>query len=63
MSDDGVVVDVVFEDGLLYLELANLSDRVIVLHDGAIRAHLSGADLKEHQIVAASVGGLREQVA
>jgi ribose transport system ATP-binding protein len=44
-------------------ELANLSDRVIVLHDGAIRAHLSGADLKEHQIVAASVGGLREQVA
>ena len=27
MSDDGVVVDVVFEDGLLYLELANLSDR------------------------------------
>jgi hypothetical protein len=27
MSDDGVVVDVVFEAGLLYLELANLSDR------------------------------------
>ena len=27
MSDDGVVVDVVFEEGLLYLELANLSDR------------------------------------
>jgi hypothetical protein len=27
MSDDGVVVDVVFEDGVLYLELANLSDR------------------------------------
>lgn len=25
--DDGVVVDVVFEDGLLYLELANLADR------------------------------------
>jgi hypothetical protein len=25
--DDGVVVDVVFEDGLLYLELANLSTR------------------------------------
>jgi hypothetical protein len=25
--DDGVVLDVVFEDGLLYLELANLSDR------------------------------------
>ena len=27
MTDDGVVVDVVFEAGLLYLELANLSDR------------------------------------
>ena len=27
MIDDGVVVDVVFEDGLLYLELANLSHR------------------------------------
>jgi hypothetical protein len=27
MNDDGVVVDVVFEAGLLYLELANLSDR------------------------------------
>jgi hypothetical protein len=26
-TDDGVVVDVVFEDGVLYLELANLSDR------------------------------------
>ena len=25
--DDGVVVDIVFESGLLYLELANLSDR------------------------------------
>jgi hypothetical protein len=25
--DDGVVVDVVFEDGLLYLELLNLADR------------------------------------
>jgi hypothetical protein len=27
MNDDGVVVDVVFEQGLLYLELANLSER------------------------------------
>jgi hypothetical protein len=25
--DDGVVVDVVFEEGVLYLELANLADR------------------------------------
>jgi hypothetical protein len=27
MNDDGVVVDVVFENGLLHVELANLSDR------------------------------------
>ena len=27
MNDDGVVVDVFFESGLLYLELANLSER------------------------------------
>ena len=27
MNDDGVVVDVVFEAGALFLELANLSDR------------------------------------
>jgi hypothetical protein len=27
VDDDGVIVDVVFEDGVLYLELANLSDR------------------------------------
>ena len=26
-TDDGVVVDVVLEDGVLYLELANLADR------------------------------------
>ena len=26
-ADDGVVVDVVFEDGVLYLELVNLADR------------------------------------
>jgi hypothetical protein len=26
-TDDGVVVDVVLEDGLLYVELANLADR------------------------------------
>jgi hypothetical protein len=29
-ADDGVVVDVVFEDGVLYLELVNLSDRPAV---------------------------------
>jgi hypothetical protein len=27
MPDDGVIVDVVLEDGVLYLELANLADR------------------------------------
>ena len=27
MDDDGVIVDVVFEDGVLYLELANLATR------------------------------------
>jgi hypothetical protein len=27
VDDDGVIVDVVFEDGVLYLELANLADR------------------------------------
>jgi hypothetical protein len=27
MDDDGVIVDVVFEEGVLYLELVNLSDR------------------------------------
>src|SRR5439155_26465491 len=29
-------------------ELSNLADRVIVLHDGAIRAHLAGSELTEH---------------
>jgi ribose transport system ATP-binding protein len=42
-------------------ELANISDRVIVLHDGTVRAHLEGADLTERRIIAASVGGLRER--
>ena len=27
MPDDGVIVDVVLEDGILYVELANLADR------------------------------------
>jgi len=38
-------------------ELANMADQVIVLHDGTIRARLSGADLTEERIVAAAVGG------
>jgi ABC-type sugar transport system ATPase subunit len=38
-------------------ELANMSDRVLVLHDGTIRAHLSGLQLTEANIVAAALGG------
>lgn len=38
-------------------ELANVADRVIVLHDGRIRAELAGDDLSEKRIVAAAVGG------
>jgi len=38
-------------------ELANLADRVVVLHDGTVRARLSGADLTEERIIAAAVGG------
>jgi hypothetical protein len=30
VDDDGVIVDVVFEDGVLYLELANLASRPAV---------------------------------
>ena len=41
-------------------ELSNLADRVLVLHDGAIRAALAGDELTDARIVAASVGGLRE---
>ncbi len=44
-------------------ELSNIADRVIVLHDGLVRAHLEGSELTEHRIVAAAVGGLREDVA
>jgi ribose transport system ATP-binding protein len=39
------------------VELANMADRVLVLHDGAIRARLIGSDLTEANIVAAAVGG------
>jgi ribose transport system ATP-binding protein len=38
-------------------ELVNLADRVIVLHDGQIRAHLEGIEITESRIVAESVGG------
>ena len=37
-------------------ELANLADRVLVLHDGVVRAELTG-EITEEEIVAAAVGG------
>ncbi len=39
------------------VELVNMSDRVVVLHDGQIRADLRGAEITESRIVAESVGG------
>jgi ribose transport system ATP-binding protein len=39
------------------VELVNMADRVVVLHDGQIRAELRGADITESRIVAESVGG------
>ena len=44
-------------------ELANLSDRVLVIHDGRLRADLAGAELTEARIIAASVGGGARAVA
>jgi ribose transport system ATP-binding protein len=44
-------------------ELASMADRVVVMHDGGVRAELSGADITESRIVAASVGGLRDHQA
>lgn len=38
-------------------ELVNMSDRVLVLHDGMIRAELSGQQLTEANVVASAVGG------
>jgi ribose transport system ATP-binding protein len=38
-------------------ELAHMSDRVLVLHDGVVRAHLEGMQLTEENIIAAAVGG------
>jgi ribose transport system ATP-binding protein len=39
------------------VELVNMADRVVVLHDGQIRAELHGAEITESRIVAESVGG------
>ncbi len=45
------------------VELVNMADRVVVLHDGQIRAHLEGAEITESRIIAESVGGgMRRQV-
>ncbi len=38
-------------------ELVNMADRVVVLHDGQIRADLQGTEITESRIVAESVGG------
>jgi len=38
-------------------ELAHMADRVWVMHDGALRARLTGDALTEENIVAAAVGG------
>jgi ribose transport system ATP-binding protein len=48
--------------GILYYstdvgELIGLCDRVIVIHDGALRAELSGEALTKERIIAAAIGG------
>jgi len=43
-------------------ELANLADRVVVLHDGVVGMHLDGDEITESNILAAAVGGLRKAV-
>jgi ribose transport system ATP-binding protein len=37
-------------------ELIGLCDRVLVLHDGAIRTELTGASLNKENLIAASLG-------
>ncbi len=44
-------------------ELANMADEVLVLHDGTIRVRLSGAELTAEQIIAAAVGGGKQETA
>ena len=43
-------------------ELVNMADRVVVLHDGHIRAHLEGVEITESRIIAESVGGRQRGV-
>jgi ABC-type sugar transport system ATPase subunit len=40
-------------------ELIALSDRVVVLHDGRVRAQLRGDDVTEEKIIAAVIGSSR----
>ena len=40
-------------------ELISLSDRIVVLHDGRIRAELLGAEITEEKIIAAVIGSSR----
>ena len=37
--------------------MIGLCDRVIVIHDGALRAELSGDALTKERIIAAAIGG------
>ncbi len=41
-------------------ELIGLCDRVLVMHDGAIRAELAGESLTKANLVAASLGASHE---
>jgi ribose transport system ATP-binding protein len=38
-------------------ELVSLSHRIVVLHDGRVRAELAGDDITEERIIAAIIGG------
>ena len=38
-------------------ELAHMSDRVLVLHDGLIHAQLEGSQITEENIISAAIGG------
>jgi ribose transport system ATP-binding protein len=42
-------------------ELVSMSDRVIVLHDGRVRADLVGDQISEANVVAAAIGGRRRR--
>lgn len=56
LCDKGVAILFYSSD---VFELVNLADRVLVLHDGVIRAELVGDDIDESSIVAGIVGARR----